>query len=100
MGFAFAKAARLLEAELSGGVNGLPDGIQSPLTLNRPTVHQPDVQTDSLDPAAPGGPSPLNSGMGPYGTPVASDPLMTDPIRPGQAIPHVTGADMDTTVLR
>lgn len=100
MGLNFAKAARLLEAELHDGLDGLPSGIQSPLTLNRPTVHQPDVQTDSLDPAAPGGPSPLNSGMGPYGQPVASDPLMTDPIRPGQPIPHVEGPDEDTTVLR
>jgi hypothetical protein len=97
MGIAFAKAA----AAFDGGGDLGPDSHRDvPWPTNRPTVHQPDVQTDSLDPAAVGGPSPMNSGQGPYGAPVATDPLLQAPIQPGGPIPHVQGPDLDTTTLR
>jgi hypothetical protein len=90
----FAAALKRLEADLD------PDAAHDvPWPTHRPTVHQPLPQTDGLDPAAPGGPSPLNSGQGPYGEPVASDPLMAAPMRPGSPIPHVQGPDEDTTTL-
>lgn len=91
----FAQALRRLEADLD------PDrATEVPWPTNRPTVHQPLPETDGLDPAAPGGPSPLNSGQGPYGAPVTSDPLMDQPIMPGSPIPHQTGPDLDTTTLQ
>lgn len=99
MGFAFAKAAKIIEADLDTGVGGVDRGTTVPWPTNRPTVNQPDVQTDSLDPASVGGPAPMNSGQGPYGDPVATDQLLQDPIRPGSPIPHVLGPDEDTTTL-
>lgn len=96
MGFAFAKAAARIQADLDGG---LADGITSPGATNRPTNYQADPATDGLDPAAIGGPSPMNSGQGPYGAPVAEDPLLQNPITPGAPIPHVDGPDVDTTTL-
>jgi hypothetical protein len=71
----------------------------SPHTLNRPVKHQPPVQTDGLDPAAESGPSPFNSGQGPYGRPVVTDPLVDQPIRPGAPVPYLPGPDLDTTTL-
>lgn len=98
MNLAFAKAAKRIQADLDGGLG--PDSRhENPWPTNRPVVHQPDVQTDGLDPAAVGGPSPMNSGQGPYGTPVATDPLLSDPIHPGAPIPHLEGPDEDTTTL-
>ena len=99
MGFAFAKAAKIIEADLDAGMDEVDKGMVDPRPTNRPTVHQPIVQTDHMDPAALGGPAPMNSGMGPYGRPVASDPLLEDPIRPGAPVPHVQGPDLDTTTL-
>lgn len=101
MSFAFAAAAKAYQAAFDqGGDLGNSSRTEVPWPVNRPTVHQPDVQTDSLDPAAIGGPAPMNSGQGPYGTPVATDPLLQAPIQPGAAIPHVQGPDLDTTTLR
>lgn len=70
-----------------------------PWPTNRPVIHQPLPGTDGLDPAAPGGPAPMNSGTGPHGAPVASDPMLETPIEPGMPIPHVTGPDLSTTTL-
>lgn len=90
----FREAAKRLEADLN------PDRqVEVPWPTNRPTVHQPLPTTDGLDPAAPGGPAPMNSGAGPYGAPVASDPLLETPIVPGSPVPHVKGPDLDTTTL-
>lgn len=90
----FQAALRQLRADLD------PDrATEVPWPTNRPTVFQPLPDTDGLDPAAPGGASPFNSGMGPYGTPVASDPLLDTPIQRGMPIPHVQGPDLDTTTL-
>lgn len=101
MSFAFAKAAKAYVAAGfdSGGDLGGDAHHEDPGASNRPTVAQPDVQTDGLDPAAIGGPAPMNSGQGPYGSPVATDPLLQAPINPGAPIPHMQGPDMDTTVL-
>lgn len=75
-------------------------GHSEPVTpQNRPVVYQPDVDTDGLDPAAVGGPAPMNSGQGPYGAPVASDPLLQAPIQPGAPVPFTPGPDLDTTTL-
>jgi hypothetical protein len=90
----FALAARRLEADLD------PDrSMDVPWPTNRPTVHQPAPDTDGLDPAAPGGPAPFNSGAGPYGAPVVSDPMLDTDIKPGHPTPHVQGPDLDTTTL-
>lgn len=91
----FRAALQKLESD---GVD--PDRqVEVPWPTNRPTVHQPLPQTDGLDPAAPGGPAPMNSGGGPYGTPVVSDPLLEQPIMPGAPIPHIKGPDLSTTTL-
>lgn len=98
----FAKAAAFYREAIDGGGDLSGGGgaqHEVPWPVNRPTVHQPDVQTDSLDPAAIGGPSPMNSGQGPYGTSVTTDQLLQAPIQPGAPIPHVTGPDVDTTTL-
>jgi len=101
MSFAFAKAAKRYEAASfdSGGDLGPDNRHEVPWPVNRPTVNQPDVETDGLDPAAVSGPSPSNSGQGPYGAPVVSDPLTQAPIQPGAPIPHTVGPDLDTTTL-
>lgn len=97
----FAKAAARYEGAFdSGGDLGPDNRHEVPWPVNRPTVHQPDVNTDSLDPAAGSGPAPMNSGQGPYGAPVVSDLLLESPINPGAPIPHTQGPDMDTTTLR
>lgn len=95
----FRTAARKLATGIED--NGLSTHRQtvSPQPTNRPVILQPLPSTDGLDPAAPGGPAPMNSGQGPYGTPVASDPLLETPIQPGAAIPHVKGPDLSTTTL-
>lgn len=76
-------------------------GMTSDWPIDRPVNQQPDTKTDSLDPAAPGGPSPLNSGVGPVGQKVVSDPLVPVPERDkGGKMPHILGPDVDTTTLR
>ena len=98
----FSAALRNLQREAVGDELGIgPDEPTrtSPHTLNRPQEHQPPVQTDGLDPAASGGPSPFNSGDGPFGQPVASDPLLDQPIRPGNPIPHQQPLDVDAITL-
>src|SRR4051812_2249061 len=93
----FREAARRLEADLST----TEVGMTSDWPTDRPTVHQPEIQTDTLDPAAPGGPSPLNSGVGPYGDKVVTDPLVPVPTRDkGGKMPHLPGSDVDTTTLK
>ena len=68
---------------------------------DRPVSHQPDVKTDGLDPATEGGPSPLNSGVGPIGEKVVTDPLTPVPTRDmGGEMPHIKGPDVDTTTLK
>lgn len=101
MPLAFAKAARLYaEADLSDPLGNENDTRhESPNIEGRPTIAQPDVRTDGLDPAAVGGPAPMNSGQGPYGASVADDPMLSNPIQPGAPIPHVQGPDQDTTTL-
>lgn len=75
--------------------------ITSDWPISRPTHAQPPPKTDGLDPAALGGPSPLNSGAGPYGEKVVSDPLVPVPYHDkGGPIPHTVGPDVDETVLR
>ena len=98
MGLNFAKAARRLTAELETSLDG-DSHMEAPWPTDRPTVSQPDVATDGLDPAAVGGPAPMNSAQGPYGAPVATDPLLQDQIRPGSPVPHTQGPDLDTTTL-
>jgi hypothetical protein len=98
----FQAALRNLQREATGDELGLgPDEptSTSPHTLNRPQNHQPPVQTDGLDPAAVGGPAPFNSGDGPYGEPVVSDPLLDRPIRPGGPVPYQAPLDVDATTL-
>jgi hypothetical protein len=93
----FREASRRLEADLST----TETGMTSDWPTDRPTIHQPDIETDGLDPATVGGPSPLNSGVGPYGNKVVSDPLVPVPGRDkGGPIPHMPGPDVDTTVLK
>lgn len=93
----FREASRRLEADLST----TELGMTSDWPTDRPTIHQPDIKTDGLDPATPGGPSPLNSGVGPYGEKVVTDPLVPVPYHdPGGAMPHVEGPDVDTTTLK
>lgn len=87
------KLADLSSAELTG--------VSSDWPIDRPTHHQPDVKTDGQDPGAPGGPSPLNSGVGPYGEKVVSDPLVPVPYEnKGAPMPHIVGPDVDETTLR
>jgi hypothetical protein len=67
---------------------------------DRPTKSQPKIQTDGLDPAALGGPPPLN-GAGPLGEKVVSDPLVPVPQKDmGGPMPHIDGPDVDTTTLK
>lgn len=67
---------------------------------DRPVAHQPEVQTDGMDPATPGGPAPMN-GDGSGGDPVATDPLLPVPAKdPHGKMPHIKGPDVDTTVLK
>ena len=98
----FQAALRNLQREATGDELGLGSHgpvHTSPHTLNRPQEHQPPVETDGLDPAAGGGPAPMNSGDGPYGQPVASDPLLDQPIYPGNPIPHQEPLDVDAVTL-
>jgi hypothetical protein len=67
---------------------------------DRPTKHNPPLNTDGLDPAAIGGPSPLN-GTEPLGTKVVTDPLVAVPQKDmGGSMPHTVGPDVDTTTLK
>lgn len=97
----YREAARRITADAEDlGLQGRDeDRYVNPQPDNRPTVFQPGVQTDGLDPATVGGPAPYNSAQGPYGAPVASDPLLQAPIQPGGAVPHKLGPDEDTTIL-
>lgn len=91
----FQAALKRIEADLD------PDrATEVPWPTNRPTIHQPLPSTDGLDPAAPGGPPPQNSGTGPYGESVTSDPMLDTPIMRGMPVPHVKGPDLDTTTLQ
>jgi hypothetical protein len=97
----FAKSASRYQAAFDSGDDLGPDNRREvPWPTDRPTVSQPDVATDGLDPAAVGGPAPMNSGQGPYGAPVATDPMLETPINPGAPIPNTQGPDLDTTTLR
>lgn len=73
----------------------------SPFPKDRPVAIQPDPKTDGKDPAAPGGPAPMNAGPGfdQLVNQVATDPLREVPVNPGSPIPHVTGPDLDQTTL-
>jgi hypothetical protein len=100
MPLAFARAARLYaQADVSDPLGNGNDTQHEQPYIDRPVITQPDVATDSLDPAAVAGPAPMNSGQGPYGDPVADDPLLSSPIQPGAPIPHLNGPDQDTSVL-
>lgn len=92
----FRLAAKVIEADLSTSEVGMTSGWPS----DRPTKHQPKIQTDGLDPAALSGPSPLN-GTYPYGEKVVSDPLVPVPQKDmGGPMPHIDGPiDVDTTTL-
>jgi hypothetical protein len=92
----FREATRRLEADLTSDLSMTTDW-----PTDRPTKHQPDVKTDGLDPASLGGPNPLNSGVGPFGQKVVTDPLVSVPVSDmGGTMPHIEGPDVDTTVLR
>jgi hypothetical protein len=95
----FRLAAKLIEADLNYGDLSMDSGWPT----DRPTKHQPDIQTDGLDPAAVGGPSPLN-GTGPLGDKATSDPLLPVPQKdmggPMPAINPGGPIDVDTTTLR
>lgn len=91
----FRAAAKKVEADLTSDT-----GMDSGWPTDRPTHSQPPPATDGLDPAALGGPSPLNA-FGPLGDKVVSDPLIpTSHVVPGQPIPHKVGPDVDQTVLK
>lgn len=91
----FRAAAKRVEADLYSDV-----GMDSSWPSDRPTHSQPPPSTDGLDPAALGGPSPLNA-FGPLGEKVVSDPLVpTSHVVPGQPIPHKPSIDVDQTVLK
>jgi hypothetical protein len=92
----FRLAAKQVEADLGYGDLSMNSGWPT----DRPVKHQPPVQTDGLDPAALGGPSPLN-GVGPIGEKVVTDPLLPVPQKDmGGAMPHTDGPiDVDTTTL-
>lgn len=91
----FRVAAKRIEADLYSDV-----GMDTAWPSDRPTHSQPPPSTDGLDPAALGGPSPLNA-FGPLGDKVVSDPLIpTSQVVPGQPIPHKVGPDVDQTVLK
>jgi hypothetical protein len=98
----FTAALRNLQREAAGEDLGIgpeePRPI-SPHILDRPVQHQPPVETDGLDPAALGGPAPYNSGQGPYGNPVVSDPELDRSINPGTPVPYMPGPDQDATIL-
>jgi len=91
----FREASRRL-ADLST----TEQGMTSDWPIDRPVKQQPDIQTDGLDPAAPGGASPFNSGVGPYGNNVVTDPLVPVPEHDNGPIPQQTGPDLDTTTLK
>lgn len=60
---------------------------------------QPDVKTDGMDPASPGGPSPYN-GAEPFSKPVTSNPEWLDPQDHNDGhMPYTPGPDVDTTTL-
>ena len=94
MNFRYVARQMAREADLTSDLS-----MTTEWPTDRPTIHQPAPQTDGLDPAALGGPSPLNA-FGPLGEKVVSDPLVpTSGATPGQPIPHVKGPDVDTTTL-
>jgi hypothetical protein len=91
----FRLAANRIQADLSGDLTMTTDWPS-----DRPVFSNPELQTDGLDPAAEGGPSPLN-GTGPLGEKVVSDPLTPVPQKDiGGTMPHTRGPDVDTTVLK
>jgi hypothetical protein len=96
MNFRFASKLLERQADLSGDLD-----MNTDWPTNRPTVHQPPVQTDGMDPAALGGPSPLN-GAAPLSEKVTTDPLLPVPQKDmGGAMPHIDGPiDVDTTTLK
>jgi len=93
----FRLAAKRIEADLGYGDLSMDSGWPT----DRPTKHQPDIQTDGLDPAAKGGPAPMND-FGPLGEKVTSDPLLPVPQKDmGGPMPHIDGPiDVDTTTLK
>ena len=75
--------------------------MSSDFPIDRPVNSNPPLKTDGQDPATPGGAAPYNSGVGPEGGKVVSDPLTPVPeYDKGGAIPHVEGPDVDTNVLK
>lgn len=93
----FREAARRLEADMSTS----EWGMTSDWPIDRPIKSNPPLNTDGFDPATTGGPAPYNSGVGPEGGKVVSDPLTPVPERDkGGEIPHVEGPDTDTVVLK
>lgn len=93
----FREASRRL-----ADLNTSETGMTSDWPTDRPTYQNPPTQTDGLDPAALSGPSPLNSGVGPYGEKVVTDPLVPVPDHDaGGSMPHLPkGPDVDTTTLK
>jgi hypothetical protein len=90
----------------------LADGLSSDMSMDPamqdaalPTTRtwtQPEPETDELDPAAPGGPSPYN-GVEPFGHPVTTDQEWLDPNgrkpRRYETMPHIKGPDEDVATL-
>jgi hypothetical protein len=97
----FRGAIRKVSSDLSADESMDPSSQDGSLPHNRPT-YQPPPKTDGLDPAALGGPSPMN-GVAPFGEPVVSDPMLPEPQghEPGRkAVPYEgPGPDVDVTVL-
>jgi hypothetical protein len=97
----FRAAARKMAGELSSDLSVDPT-MQDASLPSRRDEGQPDVSSDGMDPASPGGPSPYN-GADPFGEPVATDEEWLDPQGPKpkryEPMPHVQGPDEDVTTL-
>lgn len=88
-------------SELSSDMSMDPTMQDAALPTAR-TWTQPEPETDDLDPAAPGGPSPYNA-TPPFGKPVTTDQEWLAPTGPKprryQPMPHIMGPDEDVATL-
>lgn len=97
----FRAAYEKIAGELSSDLSMDPT-MQDAALPGRRQDFQPDVESDGMDPASPGGPAPYN-GAEPFSEPVTSNEEWLDPQGPKpkryEPMPHTQGPDEDVTTL-
>jgi hypothetical protein len=98
----YRAAAQRIASGLSDDFSMDPSqSLGNDVPTDRNQVQQPDVDTDGVDPATPGGAAPYNAET-PYGAPVVSDPEWLDPAqhpRSSGPVPFRPGPGVDTTTI-